>query len=76
MIAVTTGAERRIFKILSHALPVASRLFASRTLVLQPLMTYIICRWWGEDVFMSPAAMKAPVWGTSSEQLFCPRVFD
>lgn len=59
--AVTTGAERKILKILSHAPAAASRSFGSRTLVLQPLMIYIIRRWWGEDVFMRPAAMKAPV---------------
>ena len=56
--AVTNGVEKKILKILSHAPGVASRSLGSRTLVLQPLMIYIIC-WWGEDAFMRLAAMKA-----------------
>lgn len=41
--AMTTGAERKILKIFSHAPPVASRSFGSRSLARQPLMMYIIC---------------------------------
>lgn len=73
MMTVTTEAEkRRILKILSHAPAVASRSFGSRTLVPQQLMMYIICRRWGEDVFMSPAAVKAPVWGPALNNRIVP----
>lgn len=59
-----TGAERKILKILSHAPAVASLSFGSRTLVPQPLMTHTLCvDCEGEDVFMRPAAVKAPLRG-------------
>lgn len=52
--------NKKILKILGHTLTVSSRSFGRRTLVLQPLMIYIIY-WWGEHVFMRPVAMKAPM---------------
>lgn len=59
--ALATRAERKTLKILCHAPAVASTSFGSRTMQLQLLMLYIVCCWWGEDVFMRPAAMKAPL---------------
>lgn len=61
MIALTSSAERKTLKIFSHALAAANISSGSRTMQLQLLMVYIICCWWGEDVFMRPAVMKAPL---------------
>lgn len=61
MVAVTTRVNKKILKILGHALAVPSLSFGSRTLVLQPLIYIYVIYWWGKHVFMRPAAMKAPL---------------
>jgi len=70
--ALTTCGEKKTLKTPGHAQAVARSSFGSRTLVLQPLMTYIICRWLGEDVFTRPAAMKTPLCGWALNNCIVP----
>lgn len=72
--AAPTGAEREILKNLSHV-PALAHL-GSRTLVLLPLMTRVMCRLWGEDVFMRPSAIKAPLCGLALNNLIVLGAFD
>lgn len=63
------SGKGKILIIFRHAPAVASRSLGSRTLVL---MMYIICRQWGEDVFMRPAAMKTLVYGPALNTCIVP----